>query len=570
LTGEAITGETVTGEATAQQLIVITTIIEARPTLLLTSPKNEIYLTNNSILLKYTYAYADTLWYNIDSDTNTTLSSSIYFNTTEGLHTLNLYANNSYGITKKSINFNINSSKLIIYYNQWQRGQNKGNSTDFYKHTFEELQNFERIILENTNKGKILFNQPINLIDDENPTDGIINLDDYISITHNRIEIDSTTLPNFNKSATISLYNLNFSNPRILKDGAVCSSEECIIQDYSNGNLVFNVTGFTVYSAEENSTEETPRIISGNNGIGGSSKIIDLNEPQFSVDIESIKVKLSNGETTERKITITNLKDSKIKIKIAEENLANFIKISETEFELEKDESKIIIIDFIAKETAIPNLYLGKIIIEGDISQEKILTIIEIESKNTLFDVIIERIEKSKNIFPGGELLMNIKLQNLGATKRIDAEIEFIILDQETNKEIFWSKETIAVETQINLFKNIPISKDIPKGKYIAYVRVTYNGKVASAMEHFNVKEKPIISLTNSEKIIIYGIIIFLLSMILIYLLIKNLKIIKKKIKKKTTLKKKEKSAERLIEELETKHPTKKESTNAEKLVEEI
>ena len=45
-----------------------------------------------------------------------------------------------------------------------------------------------------------------------------VYLDDalYTNISSNRIEVNTTALPNFNKSAVIYLYNLSFSDPRIL------------------------------------------------------------------------------------------------------------------------------------------------------------------------------------------------------------------------------------------------------------------------------------------------------------------------------------------------------------------
>ncbi len=63
--------------------------------------------------------------------------------------------------------------------------------------------------------------------------------------------MNSTALPGFNKSAVLSLYNLNFTNPIIQKDGSECHSQICTKLDYTNGTLVFSITGFSTYSASE-------------------------------------------------------------------------------------------------------------------------------------------------------------------------------------------------------------------------------------------------------------------------------------------------------------------------------
>ena len=107
-----------------------------------------------------------------------------------------------------------------------------------------DLSNITNFILEKLNYGKINFSESVSL-------SSIRDIDAYVSISHNRIEINPTALPELNKPATLTLYSLTFSNPRILEDGEVCSSSICTKISYSNGNLVFNVTQFSVYSAEE-------------------------------------------------------------------------------------------------------------------------------------------------------------------------------------------------------------------------------------------------------------------------------------------------------------------------------
>ncbi|HUW43846.1 MAG TPA: hypothetical protein VMV95_02720, partial [Bacillota bacterium] len=130
-------------------------------------------------------------------------------------------------------------------------GSNKGESTDFNKSSYEDLQNLSDIVLENTNYGKIQFNEAINVTNDLNVSDNKAYLDTYTNISSNHIEVNSTALPNFNKSATLYLYNLSLGNPRILRDSSVCPDNICTEIDYSGGTLIFNVTYFTVYSAEE-------------------------------------------------------------------------------------------------------------------------------------------------------------------------------------------------------------------------------------------------------------------------------------------------------------------------------
>jgi len=85
-----------------------------------------------------------------------------------------------------------------------------------------------------------------------------------VDISDNLIEINSTILSALNKPAVLTLYNLQFTNPRILRNGILCPESICVKLNYNGGNLIFNVTGFTYYSAEETPGGET-------GGGGGSS-----------------------------------------------------------------------------------------------------------------------------------------------------------------------------------------------------------------------------------------------------------------------------------------------------------
>ena len=64
----------------------------------------------------------------------------------------------------------------------------------------------------------------------------------------------------------MSLYNLNFYDPIILKDGNLCT--DCVVTSYSNGNLSFNITSFTGYSSTDNATLT---IWDGSDSEGGSN-----------------------------------------------------------------------------------------------------------------------------------------------------------------------------------------------------------------------------------------------------------------------------------------------------------
>ena len=480
---KTITGGAVTGKVSIQPTNVSITITGNLPTITILKPENKTYLTNTSLLLNYTSTNADNIWYHIDSLGNTTITSFVYFNTSQGSHTLYLYANNSQGTTKTNVTFTINSDMFTINFSEWA-GEYKGNSTNFNYYSFEELQNLSEIIFEDINYGKIYFPESINLTDDFNPNDDIINIDDYINTSFNRIEINSTALPNFNKSATLRLYSLTFTNPRIARNGVVCPSTICTKQSYSGGTLVFNVTHFTSYGAEETPSGGTSSTSTSGGGGGGKTTTQD-----FSVDIENIKVKLKQGETKKEQIIIKNTGNIETSLSLSLAELGNIIKITQTDFTLKPGEIATPRLEFTAERNLLPDVYVGKVIIKTDAKEKEVTITIEVETKKPLFDVKLEIPEKYLYIQQGEEILARINLLSLEEIGKIDANIKYTIKNWE-NKEISSEEETFAVEKHIAYTKTMKTPEDIDYGNYIFYIRVTYNGEIASASSWFSIKEK--------------------------------------------------------------------------------
>ncbi len=493
--GKAITGETVTGEAT-KPLGMNITVSVFLPILSILSPQNKTYLTNQSLLFSFIKTGEQAAWYNLDNSANITVTSSLYFNTSEGSHTIYLYANNSEGATaSKNVTFSVNTTKFVILYEEY-RGSRKGRSTDFYNYSYEDLQSLSSIIIENTLAGRVTFEQVINLINDSNPNDSLLDIDSNTNISYNRIEINSTALPNFNKLATIRLYGLNFSEPRILKNGEVCPSDTCTIKSYSSGILVFNVTNFTIYSAEE-ALEAPPSVPTGSGGGGGEKA------EEISLDKYEITIRLKQGETKKEEIIITNKGNKRIKIGLSFSG-EKFAKVNKTSFELNAKESEKVILDFIARENTPPNLYLGKLIVKSENTEKEVLISVEVETKKPVFDVNLEIPEEFHAVAPGGEILARISLYNLVEIKRADVIIDYIIKDRKGNI-IVSKKETLTVKTKVNFIRTIKIPEDTKYGNYTFYVKVEYINETAIASAEFSVGqlERPLVIKENLFLLII-------------------------------------------------------------------
>ncbi len=541
----------------AIQSIAMNISVTGPPALTLISPENETYLTNTSILLNYSVSDEDWVKYSLDSGNNITVTSSIFFNASEGSHTLYLYANNNKGLRTRSVNFSVDSTVFKIDYGEWKNSK-KGDSTNFSIHPYKDLQNLSEIILENAEYGKMEFNENINLTDDENPLDNMINISANTNVSWNRIEINSTALPNFNKSTTLWLYNLTFDTPRILRDGEVCPSSVCTQEDYSGGTLRFNVTGFTVYSAEETPVGTSPP--GGGNGGGGGGR---TKKTTFTTDIEIIKVTVKKGETFKSIIKIKNTENSIQNFNIEAITLQDFIVLPEKKFSLKAQEEKEIIIIFSVPEDMREDTYTGTFKISTAKSQKEIPVILGVKSKISLFDITLIIPLAYKDLMPGEDVLFQISLFNLGEIGKVDVKINYAIKDLYGNT-ITEAEGIVAVETQASFSRSIRLPSNLAEGQYVAIANVKYDSSVGTSSDIFYVNKKKIGLSTIYIIAIILGILCFVIStFLIIWHFNKKVKEISKiqkknlnktekqspkkehKISKKTAAKKRKKSSEK-------------------------
>jgi len=198
----------------------------------------------------------------IVNQTNTTITKDITQN-----FTLNNLAVGSYNY---SVNCSDNSGNIgtseTRSFSVIKEDDFAGDTTDL---TQEDITNITNLIIESPSYGQINFTENVDL------SSGA-DIDEYVSISQNRIEINSTALSALNVSARLKLYGLTFTTPQILKDGVLCGSA-CVQESYvsATGILTFNVTSFSVYSARETPTTSDPADTGGDTGGGGGGIIYE-------------------------------------------------------------------------------------------------------------------------------------------------------------------------------------------------------------------------------------------------------------------------------------------------------
>ena len=137
-----------------------------------------------------------------------------------------------------------------------------------------------------------------------------------------------------------------------------------------------------------------------------------------------------------------------------------------------------------------------------------------------LFDITVTVPETSKKVAAGDDLLMTIKLINIGSEGRVDVYLDYII-NYTDGKTLLKSQETVAIETQASFVRTFRIPKDAKPGTYHLNTKITYaNGKTAASEDSFEV----IVKRTAFDLKIAYYALAMIVFISAIFLLMRGLK----------------------------------------------
>jgi len=250
----------------------------------------------------------------------------------------------------------------------------------------------------------------------------------------------------------------------------------------------------------------------------------------FTIDKDFIQVILAQGETERRTIKVSNTGDTKLTISMHQVNLEKFLTPLETSFDLEPAETKEIELNFSASQFQEPGVYPGRIILNGDGVERKIIILVEVESETLLFDVKVEVLPEYREVYPGESVTAKLTLYNLGRVRRADVNVEYGLKDLKGNT-IVKREEMVAIETSLSLTKSFDLPIDLKAGNYVFYATVNYDGLIGTGSDMFIVLERKKLPILNMLLIISLIIMLILLTL---YITKRVEKIgIKRKIKRK-------------------------------------
>lgn len=269
------------------------------------------------------------------------------------------------------------------------------------------------------------------------------------------------------------------------------------------------------YSDWVNSSSLTVLPIPGGGGEisgGGGAPGVTYVTYNFSVDKDLIKTFVKQGSVQRETIEIINTGTGDLSFSLDYEKIGNFLIASEKNFILKPGESKVIKIDFFAKDEQNPDIYAGRILINANGITKIINVVLEVKEKRPLFDVVTQL--KKSTLYPGDKLEANIKLVNVGDLHNFDVKLYYAIKDF-NNSALTFKEESLAIDKELNIDRELKIPNDIGIGDYVFYVKVSYGEITATGSEVIKIAEKE-----HPSKVVYMLIILILICLITIVLIL--------------------------------------------------
>jgi uncharacterized membrane protein len=224
---------------------------------------------------------------------------------------------------------------------------------------------------------------------------------------------------------------------------------------------------------------------------------------------EGIALSIKQGDMEIEEIIINNTRRKIIKVRIYALNITDYVQINETEFEIWGGDSKEIIIEFLIPEDLLPDIYLGKIVIEVDDDEFEIPVSLNVLSKTPDLEIKTKIKKEHQEADPGDEIQGIIEINNF-QEQEAGATLEYGILDVNKNIILF-HREQISIEDHLKLDKKLKIPSELKPGSYLFYAKVIYKDTVYSSSSWFYVKEKSPLPYVIAVCIIIGIIILYFL-----------------------------------------------------------
>ena len=231
------------------------------------------------------------------------------------------------------------------------------------------------------------------------------------------------------------------------------------------------------------------------------SKKVSLQQPDFSIDQILLKVLVRSGEFIEKQVRIMNTGNDVAGIDVTANGLLDIVRIDSPSFSLKPGQTKIVALNFSSylpeqKIEQQPGIYIGKLTVKSEKALKDVPIVVEIETKNVLFDMNLNPVAIERRVKQGTDTTIEVRLFNLESIESQNVDVEYFVKDMNGNT-IVTESETVVVKTQASFFKTISVPKNLKPGPYVFAAIARFGNSIGTASYLFDVVGPEEVSFTQ-------------------------------------------------------------------------
>ena len=152
----------------------------------------------------------------------------------------------------------------------------------------------------------------------------------------------------------------------------------------------------------------------------------------FEVDQILIKVLVKADEYIEKELRAMNVGNEEVPMDVFASGISDIVKVLDSSFTIKPGQTKIVRLNFSSFNTAegteqAPGVYIGKITAKSDSYEKEVPVIIEIESKNVLFDMNLNPVARDRSVLQGESTTFEIRVFNLQSIESSNVDMDFFV-----------------------------------------------------------------------------------------------------------------------------------------------
>jgi len=341
-----------------------------------------------------------------------------------------------------------------------------------------------------------------------NSLSDVFDLDNYFSDSDG----DTLTYEAFgNSSVTVSI---DTSNVVSYSAGSSFSGSE-VIKFVGDDGVRRNATSNNVTITVNETGAVTPQVTGAASGGGGGGRV---QGPDFVIDKEELKVKLKQGETKEEFIKIKNNLQRLLSILIDLEGVKDFLSPEEESLKtitLNPKSEELVPIDFFASEDVEPDVYVKSINISTENTEKELPVVLDVSSKEILFDLSLKLEEKFRKISPGKKIEAIITIFKPENIEGAEVLVNLLVQDF-TGNIIVEKNRSVSLHSTVQIKEEIILPPDIKSGKYLLVAKTKYADQIAVVSKTFEVAEE----ITDLFFYLIFSILIIIIVLLTIFITI--------------------------------------------------